>query len=270
MKLTHFFKEDENSSQINKKIKSFKKKIVRMSPRTFLKEDLYKRSTPKICQERKKRKKISDDDFEIPDFSDYQQLLNINFNVRQLKTICRFYKQKVGGNKPQLIHLLYNYLKYSYFSIKIQKIYKGYLRRKLNKLRGSYIFKIHKCVNETDFYTLENLKDLDYQQLFCFKDTDNFVYGFDICSLYNMLAVEKCNKNPYNRKIIPPNTLGSLKKIINLGKILKEKIKKFRDDELHHKNIAYENGASKEGLYLILDKIIKTGSKVAISISEKI
>ena len=52
--------------------------------------------------------------------------------------------------------------------------------------------------------------------------------------------------------------------------VLKEKIKKFRDDELHHKNIAYENGASKEGLYLILDKIIKTGSKVAISISEKI
>ena len=53
-------------------------------------------------------------------------------------------------------------------------------------------------------------------------------------------------------------------------KILKEKIKKFRDDEIHHKNIAYDNGASKEGLYSILDKIIKTGSKVAISISEKI
>jgi len=53
-------------------------------------------------------------------------------------------------------------------------------------------------------------------------------------------------------------------------KYLKEKIKKFRDDELHHKEIAYESGASKEGLYLILDKIIKTGSRVAISISEKI
>ena len=51
---------------------------------------------------------------------------------------------------------------------------------------------------------------------------------------------------------------------------LKKKIKKFRDDEIHHKNIAYNNGGSKEGLYSILDKIIKTGSKVAISISEKI
>ena len=53
-------------------------------------------------------------------------------------------------------------------------------------------------------------------------------------------------------------------------KVLKEKIKKFRDDELHHKDIAYEQGASKKGLYSILDKIIKTGSKVAINISEKI
>ena len=53
-------------------------------------------------------------------------------------------------------------------------------------------------------------------------------------------------------------------------KVLKDKIKKFRDDELHHRDIAYEQGASKKGLYSILDKIIKTGSKVAISISEKI
>ena len=53
-------------------------------------------------------------------------------------------------------------------------------------------------------------------------------------------------------------------------KVLKEKIKKFRNDELHHRDIAYEQGASKKGLYAILDKIIKTGSKVAINISEKI
>jgi len=53
-------------------------------------------------------------------------------------------------------------------------------------------------------------------------------------------------------------------------KDLKETIKKFRDDELHHRDIAYKQGASKKGLYAILDKIIKIGSKVAINISEKI
>ena len=53
-------------------------------------------------------------------------------------------------------------------------------------------------------------------------------------------------------------------------KNLKKKIIKFREDEIHHKNIAYEKGATKKGFYSILDKIIKTGSKVAINISEKI
>ena len=53
-------------------------------------------------------------------------------------------------------------------------------------------------------------------------------------------------------------------------KNLKKKIIKFREDELHHKDIAYEKGATKKGLYYIMDKIIKTGSRIAINISEKI
>ena len=53
-------------------------------------------------------------------------------------------------------------------------------------------------------------------------------------------------------------------------KDLKEKIIKFRQDELDHKDIAYESGATKKGLYNVLDKIIKTSSRVAIAISEKI
>ncbi len=51
---------------------------------------------------------------------------------------------------------------------------------------------------------------------------------------------------------------------------LKKKITKFRQDELDHKDIAYEEGATKKGLYAVMDKIIKTGSKLAINISEKI
>ena len=50
----------------------------------------------------------------------------------------------------------------------------------------------------------------------------------------------------------------------------KNKIIKFREDELHHKNIAYNEGATKKGIYSLLDKIIKTGSKIAINISEKV
>ncbi len=53
-------------------------------------------------------------------------------------------------------------------------------------------------------------------------------------------------------------------------KKLKEKIIKFREDELHHKDIAYDNGATKKGLFGLLDKVIQTSSRIAITISEKI
>ena len=51
---------------------------------------------------------------------------------------------------------------------------------------------------------------------------------------------------------------------------LKRKIMKFRQDELDHKDIAYDNGATKKGLFGVLDKVIKTSSRIAITISEKI
>ena len=63
------------------------------------------------------------------------------------------------------------------------------------------------------------------------------------------------------------------KQIDQLGsdeKHLKDKIIKFRKDELYHKDIAYNEGATKKGFYSVMDKIIKTGSKIAINISEKI
>jgi len=44
----------------------------------------------------------------------------------------------------------------------------------------------------------------------------------------------------------------------------------FKEDESNHKNIANEAGATNEGLYSIMDKIIKTSSKIAITVSEKI
>jgi|TARA_B110000967_G_scaffold179198_1_gene194529 ubiquinone biosynthesis monooxygenase Coq7 len=53
-------------------------------------------------------------------------------------------------------------------------------------------------------------------------------------------------------------------------KELRSKIIKFRDDELQHKDIAYEGGATKDGIYGLLDKVIKVSSRLAIKVSEKI
>ena len=71
-------------------------------------------------------------------------------------------------------------------------------------------------------------------------------------------------------EVIDKHYLNQINQLGSNEKKLKSKIIKFRNDELLHKDIAYEKGATKKGAYAILDKIIKTGSKIAINISEKI
>ena len=71
-------------------------------------------------------------------------------------------------------------------------------------------------------------------------------------------------------EVIDEHYLNQINQLKSDEKNLKNKIIKFRKDELHHKDIAYEKGATKKGLYSIMDKIIKTGSKIAINISEKV
>ena len=71
-------------------------------------------------------------------------------------------------------------------------------------------------------------------------------------------------------EVIDKHYLNQINQLDISEKDLKKKIMKFRQDEIDHKNIAYDEGATKKGPYLLLDKIIKTGSKIAINISEKI
>ena len=71
-------------------------------------------------------------------------------------------------------------------------------------------------------------------------------------------------------EVIEDHYKNQLKKLGNDEKDLKEKIEKFRKDEVHHKNIAYDSGATNKGIYSIMDKLIRTGSRIAITISEKI
>ena len=71
-------------------------------------------------------------------------------------------------------------------------------------------------------------------------------------------------------EVIENHFENQLSKIGEDEKDLKTKIEKFKGDEVNHKNMAYESGATKSGLYSIMDKIIRTGSKIAITISEKI
>tara|TARA_R110001592_G_scaffold5683_6_gene31200 strand:- start:390 stop:1493 length:1104 start_codon:yes stop_codon:yes gene_type:complete len=196
------------------------------TPKTYLKECIFEQPPT----QKNKKKKVSIEEFEILDYTDYFKIVEKNYNVSQLKSMCSYYKLKKSGNKKELIFRVYNYLKFSNFAIKIQRVFRGHLIRYLDKLKGPGI---EPCVNETDFYTLENLKELDKSQFYSFKDKDNFVYGFDICSLYNMIVKEKQKKNPYNRNELPVQKIYTdIKHILKISKIYGIKINIELDNDL--------------------------------------
>ena len=130
----------------------------------------------------KKTGKVSDENVIIPTTKSYDILLRNNYNLQQLKTIAKHYKMKISGNKNELVNRLYVFLKLSSIIVKIQKIFRGNVQRKYNQLHGPAFLKRELCTNQSDFLTMEEMKDMDATQFFSFKDSDGFIYGFDIIS----------------------------------------------------------------------------------------
>ena len=193
----------------------------KMTPLRFLKDNVYET----LPAHKKRRAKVTSENFIIPEYGEHEKLIEINFNVRQLREMARFYKQKRSGNKPQLLFILYNFLRFSKFAIIIQKYARGYLRRHYNTLKGPAFLKRYMCINDTDFITLEKISTIPHQQLCTMKDKDGYIFGFDICSLYNLLFNKKYQSlNPYTRKPFPKKFNENIKKIIKLSSLYAETI----------------------------------------------
>lgn len=175
-----------------------------------------------------KTEKIDDADISIPTIYNYNTITKFNYTIQQLKSFAKHYKLKIGGTKKELVSRIFVFLQLSFYVTKIQKIFRGNLQRKYNKLHGP-AFKNRKiCTNNTDFITMDNLNDLNFNQFFSYKDVDGFIYGFDLASIFSLIHMKNNYKNlpqnPYNRNQIPYYVLINIKLLIKIGKILKKEI----------------------------------------------
>jgi len=225
-----------------------------ISPKTFLRERIY----DTIIPTKRKKVKVSIDEFSIPELNEYNLFLKFNYTCFQLTQICKYYKQKVSGNKNEKIYRLYNYLKYSNYATNIQKVIRGFLARRLFKIKD--LENLCKCVNDTDFLTLEEIKNIDLKQLIVIKqdngDNRVFYYAFNILSLWNLienarLEKKKTIENPFTREQMNYKILQKKGRLIfRLTKaVYGEKINiEFKDDE--EEIISLENKYKKEAVDL--------------------
>ena len=108
--------------------------------------------------------------------------------------------------------------------IKIQRFIRKVLYTYNYKLYGPALNNRSSCINDTDFFTLDELKDIPNEEFFSFTDEKNFVYGFHIDSITQLLFksdehyFEQFKKKIKNKKIIINNNSINLcyKQFINL------------------------------------------------------
>jgi hypothetical protein len=155
----------------------------------------------------------------------YEQLKTEKYKMDELRKLCMQYKVSRAGNKEDVTKRLYEYCRNSIMPLKIQKVVRGFLHRKLISLRGPAFKKRNICTNETDFFTMDEMHEIPYEQFYSYKDMDGFIYGFNILSLHNLITKEGDNtKNPYNRSVISNNVKQDIRRIVKLSALLKSPI----------------------------------------------
>jgi hypothetical protein len=144
------------------------------------------------------------------------------YKMDELRKLCSQYKVSRAGNKEEIIKRLYDYCKNSIVPLKIQKVVRGFFHRKLIRLRGPAFKKRNICTNETDFFTMDEMHEIPYEQFYSYRDMDGFIYGFNILSLHNLIVKEGENtKNPYNRNSITNDIKQDIRRIVKLSALLK-------------------------------------------------
>ena len=241
-----------NLNITNENIKCIKKKKNSEENELAVKNNILEYYFNLPIKARKAFIKIVDEDFNVPNYKEYNHLLTTNYSVSQLKLIAKHHKLKTTGNKEYLKKRLYNYLYFSYNIINIQKVVRYNLTKKYIKLHGPGFYNKTLCSNDVDFCTLDNLTNIPYNQFISFKDDNDHVYGFDVLSLYNLfMKVTKNNKtrtpndltssndgllnvqNPFTNICFSYKVLKQLLEYIKLSSLLKIHIDLNYDDLAH-------------------------------------
>jgi hypothetical protein len=154
---------------------------------------------------------------------DYLYDKNLKYSNAYLKKSYKFYnldfysikkkraytkedkEQEITLIKTKLQNLFETLLRSYIFVEKIiflQKTIRNYLKDKKVRLHGPAINNRELCNNPTDFYSFDDLKEIENKFFFSYKDSDGFIYGFHIESFINLISNDTEPSNPYNRILI--------------------------------------------------------------------
>lgn len=208
--------------------KQYNTYIRGMSPTTFIQLN-YHESVP--LQE--KRKRVSNDAFRVLQYGEHEELCRMNYNVSQLKNLAKAHGLKTSGNKQELLSRVYHYLRLYQYATVIQKYFRRHLVKRFLELRGDAVRNRSLCVNDTDFYTLDDLATIpvdDFMSVTEVTNDSSYTYGFSIESLEEYIQTQKKTheahtqthtiQNPYTRTPFHTDIQKQLSDCIRLGRCI--------------------------------------------------
>lgn len=137
-----------------------------------------------------------------------------------LKALARYCKLRITGTKPELVERIEMHFKKNKSASVIQAVFRGHLVRFSIRLRGCALKERTKCVNDSDFYTMDPLNEIEYNDFYSYVDKQSFIYGFSVSSLIALFKRKGHITNPYNREKLDFKTMNEIFLLYKLNQIL--------------------------------------------------
>jgi hypothetical protein len=190
--------------------------IIDMSINNIMKQ-YENNNNSKTNESKTKSKKIKIKSLELTEDNYANKEIPIKeYKLDELKKAAKKYKLLISGNKTVLIDRLQLHFKQIKNTIIIQKNFRRWIVNATCDLRGPAFRNRKLCVNDTDFVTMEPLDEIPNENFFSYMDTKQFIYGFNITSIVQMIRAKGKFNNPYNREELDKKTLKNIKKLYRL------------------------------------------------------
>jgi len=147
---------------------------------------------------------------------EYYKVPTLKQKLADFRIIAKFHNIRIKPKRKQeFINELHDKMKQLFNVQKIQRVMRIKLRRILIKCHGPAYCNTKCCVNDTDFYTLDNINDIPPMFIFSYEDDSEKIYGFHWLSFLKLISGPKGTVcNPYNRTLIPQHVLQTFAKYL--------------------------------------------------------